>query len=209
MNTRSFRGEGKFLLLGLALAAVFWMDLFWWRAGNFWFSIALAAAFLTFFALWRIPGLLRPTQHWARTLALAVASAGLLYGFFWLGDRATAFLPFQKEEVAAIYQNREGTFPATIALLMIFVVGPGEEIFWRGYVQQTFEKCCGGLWGWLLAAFFYTAVHFASANFMLVGAAATAGLFWGWLYWRYKNLWANILSHVLWDVTIFLLLPIR
>ncbi len=185
------------------------MDLFWWRVGNFWYSIALAAAFLVFFALWRIPALLRPAQHWGRTLSLAVASAALLYAIFWLGNKATAFLPFQKEGIAAIYQNKQGTSPVVIALLMIFVVGPGEEIFWRGYVQGTFENGCGGLRGWLLAAFFYAAVHFASANIMLVGAAATAGLFWGWLYWRYKNLWANILSHVLWDVTIFLLLPIK
>jgi membrane protease YdiL (CAAX protease family) len=207
--SRTFQEEWKYLLFGLLAAALFWVELFRWQLTNFWMSIGLATALLSVFALWRVPGLLRLRHPWGRTLFLAATSAGFLYALFWLGAWATAFLPFQKEELTAIYQNKVGTSPALIALLMIFVVGPGEEIFWRGYVQGTLEKTWRGVGGWLLASFFYTAAHFASANLMLVGAAATAGLFWGWLYWRAKNLWANILSHVLWDITIFLLFPIQ
>ena len=62
--------------------------------------------------------------------------------------------------------------------------------------------------GWLLASVIYAAVHIASGNFMLTMAAFTAGLFWGWLYQREQNLVPCIISHCLWTVTIFILLPV-
>ena len=62
--------------------------------------------------------------------------------------------------------------------------------------------------GWLLASVIYAAVHIASGNFMLTMAAFTAGLFWGWLYQREQNLVPCIVSHCLWTVTIFILLPV-
>ena len=203
------REEYPFLVLGLLLATLFWLELFRWRLANFWLVITVAAAVLTAFALWRRSKLLTQPSNWIETLALALGSAALLYALFFLGAQLTAVLPFQQQELAAIYGNKRGTAPGIIALVMVLVVGPGEEIFWRGYVQGTLAERLGGFWGWLLGSFFYAGVHFCSGNFMLIGAAATAGLFWGWLYWRYRNLWANIFSHVLWDVTIFLLLPIQ
>jgi membrane protease YdiL (CAAX protease family) len=62
--------------------------------------------------------------------------------------------------------------------------------------------------GWLMASSIYAAVHIASGNFMLTMAALTAGLFWGWLYRAEGNLVPCIISHALWTVTIFVLLPI-
>ena len=43
---------------------------------------------------------------------------------------------------------------------------------------------------------------------MLTMAALTAGLFWGWFYLKERNLVPCIVSHSVWTVTIFILLPI-
>lgn len=43
---------------------------------------------------------------------------------------------------------------------------------------------------------------------MLVMAALTAGLFWGWLYWKTDSLVPCILSHAFWTVTVFILWPL-
>jgi uncharacterized protein len=50
-------------------------------------------------------------------------------------------------------------------------------------------------------------VHLVSANLTLTGAAATAGLFWGALYAREQRMAPMIISHVSWDIWIFLIAP--
>ena len=66
----------------------------------------------------------------------------------------------------------------------------------------------GDLQGWLLGAFFYAAVHIWSFNFMLIGAAGVAGLFWGAMYLRYRNLAPVIVSHSIWSAFIFAVAPL-
>jgi hypothetical protein len=42
---------------------------------------------------------------------------------------------------------------------------------------------------------------------MLIVAALVAGLFWGWMYMRYNSMVMNIVSHTVWDIAVFLILP--
>ncbi|HHX51710.1 MAG TPA: CPBP family intramembrane metalloprotease, partial [Clostridia bacterium] len=44
-------------------------------------------------------------------------------------------------------------------------------------------------------------------NLVLIIAALVAGMLWGFLYWKSKNLVPCIVSHCLWTVSIFLLVP--
>ena len=39
-------------------------------------------------------------------------------------------------------------------------------------------------------------------------SALTAGLFWGWLYWKTGSLVPCILSHAFWTVAVFILWPL-
>lgn len=43
---------------------------------------------------------------------------------------------------------------------------------------------------------------------ILVMAALVAGIFWGWMYYRFRSVAANVVSHVVWDIVIFLIIPI-
>ena len=96
-----------------------------------------------------------------------------------------------------------------IALLLFFVTGPGEELYWRGYLQKNLMVRFGEWQGWLLATAIYSAVHIWSFNFMLIGAAAVAGAFWGAMYWRFKSLTAVIISHSVWSMVIFAVFPMN
>ena len=62
-------------------------------------------------------------------------------------------------------------------MLLIFIIGPGEEIFWRGFLQRHFSIKTEKLTGFALVTFFYTAIHFGSMNVMLILAALSCGLF--------------------------------
>ena len=96
-----------------------------------------------------------------------------------------------------------------IALLLFFITGPAEELYWRGYLQKNLMVRFGRWQGWLLATVIYAAVHIWSFNFMLIGAAFVAGAFWGAMYLHLKNLAPVIISHSVWSMVIFAVFPIH
>jgi membrane protease YdiL (CAAX protease family) len=96
-----------------------------------------------------------------------------------------------------------------IALLLFFVTGPAEELYWRGYLQKNLMARFGRWQGWLLATVIYAAVHIWSFNFMLIGAAFVAGAFWGGMYLHLKNLAPVIISHSVWSMVIFAVFPMH
>jgi len=55
----------------------------------------------------------------------------------------------------------------------------------------------------------YALVHVGSGNPMLVLAAAACGFFWGWLYMKTGSALLVIVSHTVWDIAVFLIVPFR
>jgi hypothetical protein len=207
------------LILAVLMAAVLWFYMFSpWTQGrpNFWLVMSCAAVILTGLAVLFSTDLerLRPVEKPLWQLLGGIVIAFALWGIFWIGDRVSAALfDFARPEVQAVYAMKTGLPSWAIALLLLFLIGPAEEFFWRGYVQHTLERLCGGRQprdrALLVTAAVYALVHIWSLNFMLVMAALVAGLVWGLIY-RFcpKALPALIVSHALWDVLVFILLPI-
>jgi membrane protease YdiL (CAAX protease family) len=151
---------------------------------------------------------LRRLRFHARDLGLGLGSAAALYGIFRAGDRmARRIMPQGGREIAAIYGLRQSAPKASIAAALALIIGPGEEIFWRGLVQSRLQDRMGPLAGALAGSSLYAAVHLVSVNLTLTGAAGVAGLFWSLLYARGQRLEPLIISHVAWDLWIFLSAP--
>ena len=55
-----------------------------------------------------------------------------------------------------------------MALVLLFITSPAEEVFWRGFIQRWFTHRFGGKAGWLLAVCVYAGVHVFSGNLMPV-----------------------------------------
>lgn len=177
---------------------------------HFWAQISLSVAMLGAMALAldgrRLLRGLRP--HWSGA-AMGLASAAVLYGVFFLGNAASRRLAgFASGEISSIYEFSSGVERWTVVVLLLGLIGPGEEVFWRGLVQKRFERVCGG-WGVAATALLYALAHASSGNRMLIVAALVCGVFWGVLYWRIGSLWVNAVSHALWDVAIFVFWPMR
>ena len=102
-----------------------------------------------------------------------------------------------------------GTNKGLIFLLLLFVTGPGEEIFWRGFLQDRFMRRWGNFPGFLITTSIYAGVHLFSWNLMLIMAAFVAGAFWGLLYLWKRDLLIQIISHSFWSAVIFSVAPIR
>jgi membrane protease YdiL (CAAX protease family) len=139
---------------------------------------------------------------------LGLLSAGVLYVTFRIGDRfAREFVPGGDDQIREIYALRTLRPREEIAARLATVVGPAEELFWRGLVQAALMRRFGRWRGAALAAGAYGGVHLTSGNFTLIGAAGVAGAHWCTLYALGVPLGALIVSHVAWDIWIFLVQP--
>ena len=193
----------------VVLAAVLWFVTFYLPFGVFWFKISASALVLAGLSLALQPAkYLRFSLSW-RNIGIGLFSAVLLYLIFWAGKMVSqAVFPFAAEQVGSIYGKGEGTSTWVIVLLLFFVTGPCEELYWRGYLQRHLMGRMGGFWGWIVATVLYAGVHLWSGNFMLIGAAGVAGAFWGAMYWRFKDISPVIISHTVWSTFIFAVMPV-
>jgi membrane protease YdiL (CAAX protease family) len=190
------------------LATVFWFVTFYLTWSIFWLKISFSAATLAILSLFLQPNQRQQFKFDIRSIALGIVSAAVLYFIFWAGKVVSeAILPFSGGQIGGIYDKGAGTPMWVIALLLFFVTGPGEELYWRGYLQKSLMLRFGQWQGWLMATAIYAAVHIWSLNFMLIGAAAVAGAFWGAMYWRFKRLTPVIISHAVWSTVIFAIFP--
>ncbi len=191
-----------------ALAAALWFVTFYLDFSNFWIKIALSSAFLAILAVAFQPPASRPSLR-AGDVVIGIAAAAVLWAVFWLGKQvSTSLFPFADTQIGAIYGKGEGFSRWGVFFLLLLVTGPAEEIYWRGFLQKNLMARHGPLAGWALATGVYAGVHIWSMNFMLIGAAAVAGAFWGLLYWHCRRLAPVIVSHALWSSFVFSVVPI-
>ena len=140
---------------------------------------------------------------------MGVGSAAVLWGVFWLGNYFSNLLfDFAQGQVAGVYAMKTGENQLVIALLLLFVIGPAEEFFWHGLVQSELTKKIPSPWVIVVTTLIYSLVHLPSLNFMLIMAAFVCGLFWSTIYYYNRNLLTVVVSHALWDVSVFVLFPI-
>ena len=186
----------KRIIIPLLIAAFLWFFMFSpWTSGifNFWTAMSFSAVILM-----NMSFALRP-QWWVedvkfdwKNIAGGVALSVVLWGIFWVGDKASAWLfDFARPQVELIYGMKTGENP------------------WRGYVQNALSKRWNPNTGFIVTTLVYALVHIWSFNFMLVMAALVVGAIWGLAYRLYpQKLGALIVSHAVWDVAVFVLFPI-
>lgn len=203
----------KKLLFTLILAAVLWTVMFSPLTASsvpFWWMMAGSALVLSLLSCWFNRGWWHGMRWSIFNVLLGVGIAVGLWCLFWVGDKVSSCLfDFARPQVDTIYGMKAGESPWLLSFLMLFLIGPAEEIFWRGYVQRTLSVRWGANAGFAVATALYALVHAGSCNFMLVMAALVAGVVWGGLYRFFPERFsAIILSHALWDVAVFIWFPI-
>jgi len=197
------------VLVTIPAAFLLWFLTFAVHRGNFWLKLSCSALLLALLAL---KSLLKRGEKLfhvrVRFVVVGILSAVLLYAIFWLGrEISTALFPFASREIGNVYVTKAELNPAAIGLLLFFIMGPAEEIYWRGFVQKTLSRRLGRTTGLLITSAVYALIHIFAFNFMLFVAAAVCGLFWGLLYLREGSLVPVMLSHALWDLMTFVLFP--
>ncbi len=195
------------LAAGLALALVLFGFTFRGPRSRFWQRMTYTGLTLGTLALLGEPRLRRTRFSW-RDILTGLGSAGLLYGLFQIGDRmARRIMPAGAAEINAIYGLETLRPRGELAARLAFIIGPAEELFWRGLVQARLMRQYGALVGLGLGTAAYGGAHLVTGNLTLIGAATVAGAFWGGLAALGVPPGALIVSHSAWDVFIFLIAP--
>jgi membrane protease YdiL (CAAX protease family) len=206
------------ITIGLLLASFLWFIMFaeFIEIGNiihntyFWIAMTISASSLAVYSIITqkdtFKSLLKINKKF---VLIGIGHAILLYGLSRLGVYiAQNMFDFVIPQIEAIYTTKTQLDPLYIGLLLIFIIGPSEEIFWRGFVQNKLGQISNPKKAFIVTAVIYCLVHIWAFNPMLLLAALVLGVHWGLLFYRYKSLVPGIISHALWDTMIFVLFPI-
>ena len=125
----------------------------------------------------------RRTRIGPKEVALGLGSAARALRHVPVGDVfARRFVPGGDAQIRDIYTLRTIRPKEEIAARLATIIGPAEELFWRGLVQEALMARYGRWTGAALAASAYGGVHIVTGNFTLFGAAGIAGAHWCALY---------------------------
>ena len=203
----------KKLIFAILLAALLWAVMFSPLTAPyvpFWWMMTGSAVVLASLSALFCPGWWKRIKWSPVDFLVGAGIAAVLWGIFWTGDKVSSWiLGFARPQVELIYGIKGETPAWLLSTLLLLLVGPAEEFFWRGYIQRTLSEKWNPDAGAVATLALYTFIHLPSCNFMLVAAAFTAGLFWGLLYRLFpERLWAIVISHAIWDAAVFVWFPI-
>ncbi|MEP7037828.1 MAG: type II CAAX endopeptidase family protein [Acidobacteriota bacterium] len=138
------------------------------------------------------------TKNWFRDLIF-----GLLLGAVSLLFAAFVGMIFGGLRFQLNQENGQSAILLTLGVsLLVFVLGAaGEELFFRGYMLQTFARA---KLAWLAIAFtslFFASAHLGnpSANYISTLNTALAGIWFGIAYLKTRNLWFVFGLHLMWN----------
>jgi membrane protease YdiL (CAAX protease family) len=144
----------------------------------------------------------------AKYLPFGLISGALLYVLFWLGYQVIGhYFPSSGTSVARLYRwYGPSLFWHYISLFL--VAAPGEELFWRGFIQRKFQRYYKPVFSIIATSLLYASVNLYSGSFLLVFSAFFSGVIWGTLYWWKKSMPLVIVSHLTFDLLMFVIAPL-
>ncbi|MCM3787739.1 CPBP family intramembrane metalloprotease [Domibacillus indicus] len=174
-------------------------DIFWY---------IYTAATLFFISISIISEPIDDQQNTNRFMLYGILSGVVLYALFAAGYALLKLMPVAAEEhVSSIYALFSPVFIWHYIVLVLIII-PGEELFFRGFIQKRLGRYMNKWAAMVIAALFYASVFVFSGEWLWMMAALCGGLFWGSLYiWR-KSIPMLIISHLIFDLLFVVFLPL-
>lgn len=148
------------------------------------------------------------------------AGAAVLFGGAWAFTRVVMPAGSPRESWAARMYLQLGD-PSTLrkevwlVAIALIVMAIAEELLWRGLVTSLLADLVGSSRAWVWSAVLYAVAHIPSVwalkdpvagyNPMILVAALSCGLAWGFMARRFERLFPSIVSHALFDWTVLMM----
>ncbi|WP_075981118.1 CPBP family intramembrane glutamic endopeptidase [Bacillus massilinigeriensis] len=171
----------------------------------FWYLFTASMLFLISYSTFRDE--LDKEAPFFYALIIGLISGVILFAVFWVGNALIHWLhlPLQSQ-IETLYD----TYSPKVAwhyIVLVLIIIPGEEIFWRGFVQRRLSKYLNFPTTVILSVLLYTSVQFYSGTLILPLAAMISGILWSMLYTWKKSVPLVIVSHLIFDLLLFILFP--
>ncbi|ANU22744.1 CPBP family intramembrane glutamic endopeptidase [Planococcus donghaensis] len=193
------------LILMLPLA-FFLYNLAFENTAIFWYMYTFATLILMSLAIIFVK-IFDELATW-KLLVYGIIFGTLLYGIFFAGYQLFLLTPLDVAGSIETFLSRFSPVSIWHYLLLMFIIVPGEEIFWRGLVQQKLKQ------------YVSTPIAILTSS-LLFGLALALGGFWfgalagivvslilGFLYEWKKSLPVIIVAHLVMIVLLFLIMPL-
>lgn len=192
----------------LILSLVFAYAFSWLTFSNdkvFWYFYTFTVLFLmsTAYFYAKIEDELK-TIHY---LFLSIAFGAIMYALLLIGYKIIDLTPFTSTKSIHAFMKKFGPSSLWHYLLLLFIIAPGEELFWRGYIQQQLKKYLSPMFAIILGAALFSFSFVFSGFWLGIIAAFVVGLLLGYLYEWKKSMPLIILAHITMLVLLFLFVP--
>lgn len=200
-----------FCLVGFAMLSLFIRP----ESEFFVYGVFISTPTMIAVSVWltRYKGIFKPS--W-KSIVIGFASAAALYLVFLGGNIAIKdFGPdvgIHTSSEASIYSTI-ASHPISLQVLILILDAVGFESYFRGtlqnFVKSRVKSERGKVIAIFIAAMADSVIHITSLNALWVITTLIADSVWGLTYYYSKDLGSSMLSHLVWDILIFIVAPIK
>ena len=204
-SSRKYNQALGFLIVALTMIEMFVIPRSYFVLGSIVSTSAMIC--VAYLLLSGIRELFRPS---IRFLVLALIVAILLYLVFFAGNLGIKAFPLMGVSTAS-EQSIYGLFnnvPLPILIVVFILDAVGFESYFRGNILNNLSQRIG-IGSVFAAAALDAAIHFSTFNPLFPATTFVADTVWGFYYYKTRDLSSTIACHFIWDIMIFVLIPIH
>ncbi|MGB6777654.1 MAG: type II CAAX endopeptidase family protein [Planococcus citreus] len=143
-----------------------------------------------------------------KSLVYGILFGGMIYAFLTFGYLFFDILPLNVEGPVTAMQTLFAPTSIWHYLLLMFVIVPGEELFWRGYIQQQLKKYMKLPFAILGSSLLFGIALAFSGFWPSIVAGIVAGALLGILYEWKRSMPLLIITHLMVLVLLFIIMPL-
>ncbi|EFI83225.1 type II CAAX prenyl endopeptidase Rce1 family protein [Listeria grayi] len=193
------------LIAGFILCALLIALTYHYR-GAFWYLYGACTLFLMSFVIFNED--LEKKSSFTKNLFLGIVSGIALYVVFYIGAILFKVLPGGLDLSVKSAFAKYSTDSLLIWLLLIFIIVPGEEIFWRGFVLERLNHYFHPIIAAIISAAILALFMCVSKSIAVVVSIFVASLIWNLLYQFRKSVILTYLSHLTFIFLLLVALPL-
>jgi uncharacterized protein len=198
-----FKNHTLILLLPLAFALY---NLAFQDTAVFWYMYTFALLVLISLSL--ISSKVYDELATWKSMIYGLGYGTIIYAIIAGGFQVLKWLPVNIEGSVASFLSAFAPTSIWHYLLLMFIIVPGEEIFWRGYVQQKLKQYLPTVYAVLISALLFGLALGFGSFVPGVLAGIVTGIILGFLYEWKRSMPLLIIAHLVMIVLLFLVLPL-